>query len=128
MTISILGAGAFGTALAISLARSSKDVILWTHDQGHAEAMQSTRQNTRRLKGITLPDSIIPTADLGLATRTGTILLAVPAQALAEFAQSAAEHLDGKPLVACCKGIDLASGRGPAEILRNSCPNSPSQC
>ena len=125
MTVSILGAGAFGTALAISLARSGKDVLLWSHDAAHAEQMQATRENARRLKGMMLPDAIIPTADLGLATRTGTILLTLPAQALAGFVDMAADRLDGKPLVACCKGIDLASGRGPSEILRAGCPHSP---
>ncbi len=125
MTISILGAGAFGTALAISLARSDKDVILWTHSEKHAEEMQTRRQNIKRLKGIALPDAVIPTADLGLATRTGTILLTVPAQALAGFVEVAKSDLNGKPLVACCKGIDVASGRGPVEILKAACPESP---
>jgi len=122
VSISILGAGAFGTALAISLAKSDHDVVLWTHSQDHAQEMQAARQNVRRLKGVMLPDTIIPTGDLGLATRTQTVLLAIPMQALAIFVDRNKALLDGKSLVACCKGIDLEAFTGPAEILQKSCP------
>lgn len=125
MSISVLGAGAFGTALAISLARSSKPVMLWSHNPAHAEEMQETRQNQRRLKGIALPDAITPTGDLRLALQSGIVLLAMPMQTLAGFVAAHANLLNGASLVACCKGIDLASGRGATEILKAACPDSP---
>lgn len=123
--ISILGAGAFGTALAISLARRDREIFLWARDETHAEEMQKTRENARRLKGIKLPEGITPTHDLRLAALNDTILLAMPMQALGGFLERHAALLDGRRLVACCKGIDLATGRGPAEIIASHCPRSP---
>jgi len=125
MSVSILGSGAFGTALAISLARNSTPVTLWARNPDHADQMQRSRQNAARLKGISLPADITVTADLRLALLAETRLLAMPAQALARFVAEHAAQLNGQALVACCKGIDLATGRGPVEILRASCPDSP---
>ncbi len=55
MSVAVLGAGAFGTALAISLARRQSDVTLWARDSDHAATMQSTRRNATRLPGIRYP-------------------------------------------------------------------------
>lgn len=121
MSVSVLGAGAFGTALAISLARTGQPVTLWARDPGD---MARTRENTRRLAGFTYPDSLIVTDDLSLATQAGIILVAVPMQSLAGFLTQHADLLNGKTLVACCKGIDLKSGLGPAEIIRRACPDA----
>ncbi len=122
--ISILGAGAFGTALAISLARQDRQVSLWARDEAHAQEMQKTRENARRLKGIKLPEGITPTHDLRLAALNDTILLALPMQALGGFLERHGALLDGRRLVACCKGIDLATGQGPAEIIAAHCPQA----
>ena len=55
--ITICGAGAFGTALAVSLAKNGP-VILWARDADHAAEMRATRQNARRLAGVDLPENI----------------------------------------------------------------------
>jgi len=63
MSISILGAGAFGTSLAIALARKT-DVTLWARDADHANAMQQARENAKRLPDAMFPDALHVTADL----------------------------------------------------------------
>ena len=115
MSVSVLGAGAFGTALAITLAE--RGVTLWARDPDAATAMQKTRENATRLKGIHLPEGLTVTSDLTTACAADTILMAVPMQSTAAFVTENADLLRGKKLVACSKGVDLTSLRGPTAIL-----------
>ena len=117
MSIAVLGAGAFGTALAISLARDGKSVKLWGRDEGHCAAMAEARENHTRLPGHTFPETLQVVADLEKAAQTDTVLLAVPTQKLGGFLEGASPLLDGKALIACCKGIDLATGQGPTRTI-----------
>ncbi|MDE9450106.1 NAD(P)-dependent glycerol-3-phosphate dehydrogenase [Aliiroseovarius sp. Z3] len=119
MSVSVLGAGAFGTALAISLARAGQPVTLWARDLA---GMDTARENTRRLPGFTFPETLDVTDNLSDAAHSNILLLAVPMQSLAGFLSEHAALLNGKTLVACCKGIDLTTGLGPAEIIRRTCP------
>lgn len=117
MTLSVLGAGAFGTALAIAIAQKGKPVTLWSRSEQAAKDMQASRQNTARLDGYPFPDNLVVTADLEEAAANNVLLLAVPMQQLRALCESFAERFNGKTLVACCKGIELDTGRGPSEIL-----------
>ena len=67
MSVAVLGAGAFGTALAVALARDGDPVRLWARDAGQVRAMAETRENAERLPGVTLPDSVEPVSDLAHA-------------------------------------------------------------
>ncbi len=120
MSISVLGGGAFGTALAISLAQKGP-VTLWARDAGD---MQTARENKKRLPDFLFPDSLIATGDVALAMDSETLLLAVPMQQLRSFVTAHASKLSGKALVACCKGIELGTGAGPVEILSDEVPNA----
>ena len=117
MSVAVLGAGAFGTALAVTLAHT-QPVTLWGRDPDHVADMVSTRTNGKRLPNIEFPASLSPIADIATALAADTLLLAMPMQSLAGFA--AAQDLGTKSVVACCKGIDLASGQGPSAILRSA--------
>ena len=123
--IGIAGAGAFGTALAVSLARDGRSVLLWARDAEAADTIQKTRINPR-LPEITLPDTMTVSADTRNLYACDTILLATPAQALRGFLAAHAGPLAGKHLVACCKGIDLETLSGPtasiAEIVKDAMP------
>ncbi len=121
-TIAILGAGAFGTALAVTLARDGRAVTLWARDPAQAETMRRLRENAARLPGQQLPDALTPTADLAQAAQAGTMLIAVPMQRMAAFLAEAGPVIDGRALVACAKGIDLDSGRGPTDLIAEACP------
>jgi len=119
--ISVLGAGAFGTALAISLARDGRAVTLWARDPGD---MGNTRENTRRLPGFPFPETLAVTGDLDRAAGAEIILLALPLQETGRFLLDHAALFPRQTLVSCSKGIDIASGMGPAEIIAARCPGA----
>lgn len=122
--ITVLGAGAFGTALAISLSSVRKDVVLWGRSADQMAQISAVRTNERRLPGRKLPDPLGITSDLGDACRSDIILMSMPMQMLSQFAQANAALLAGKTLVSCCKGIDLATGLGPVEVLNQTIPTA----
>ncbi len=122
--ISVLGAGAFGTALAITLARSGAAVTLWARNADHAAAMQSERVNQLRLADASFPPNLRVTDKLTDCAGSETVLLAVPMQKIAGFLTDNGSVLDGKAIVACCKGVDLATGLGPTATIKKACPNS----
>ena len=122
MSISVIGAGAFGTALAISLARTGVPVTLWSRDAEHARDMQQSRENTRRLPGLTLPDTLTVTSDMTQAI-AATMLLSVPMQQLRGLLLSN-PILDGHTLIACCKGVELATQLGPVAVIQACAPRA----
>ncbi len=113
--IGVVGAGAFGTALAVSLAREGRAVTLWARSAKDAGDMQRSRVNARRLPGVDLPAPITVTDLLGDLAGAEAILLALPMQALGGFLQ--ANPLTSPDLVACCKGIDLSTLTAKGSIL-----------
>ncbi|MEZ5714576.1 MAG: NAD(P)H-dependent glycerol-3-phosphate dehydrogenase [Paracoccaceae bacterium] len=115
--IAVLGAGAFGTALAISLARNGGQVLLWAHDPAHIAEMAATRENARRLPGVALPENIVLIGDLGEIPAGAPVLLAVPMQKLSHMLEDHHAALTGRRLVACCKGIDLETHLGPVQTI-----------
>lgn len=117
--IDIAGAGAFGTALAIALAREGHDIRLWAR-HGAAQ-MQARRENSARLPDIALPARVSVTDDLTLLD-ADILLLAVPTQALGGFLDGFAPK--ARYLVSCAKGIDLRTGLGPARLIARHCPKS----
>ncbi|WP_170771260.1 NAD(P)H-dependent glycerol-3-phosphate dehydrogenase [Ruegeria lacuscaerulensis] len=123
MSVSVLGSGAFGTALAISLAGNGP-VTLWARDSGQARAMLTTRENAARLPGVALPDAITVTSDITQAAESQILLVSVPMQKLRGALEDHAEVLTGKTLVACCKGIELSTGLGPISVIRQTIPDA----
>ncbi|PKP70148.1 MAG: glycerol-3-phosphate dehydrogenase [Alphaproteobacteria bacterium HGW-Alphaproteobacteria-4] len=123
MNIGVLGAGAFGTAMAVALARNGA-VTLWARDAAHADDMRKTRSNARRLPGVTLPENVSVTAQISDVTASELLLLAMPMQQMAGFLAPHAFTLRNRMLVACSKGIDLGSGLGPAALIANAIPEA----
>lgn len=120
--IAILGAGAFGTALGISLARDGHDVALVARDADHVAEIQATRANDRRLPGASLPERLRPTLDL--PDTAALVLVAVPTQALYACLAPLAAKLADRQVVACNKGIDLTRGLGPTGVIASACPGA----
>jgi glycerol-3-phosphate dehydrogenase (NAD(P)+) len=109
--IAVVGAGAWGTALAVQAVRAGAAVTLWARNGARAAAMRASRENLR-LKGIRIPESVAVTADL--PSIADVVLLAVPLQHLRQVA----EALSGlAPLLCCAKGVELGTLRLPLEIL-----------
>ncbi|MFO7855257.1 MAG: NAD(P)H-dependent glycerol-3-phosphate dehydrogenase [Paracoccaceae bacterium] len=123
MSVGVLGAGAFGTALAIVLAGAGRPVTLWAREG--AAAMQTARENARRLPGPPFPEALTATGDLAEAAAAETLLLAVPMQRLRALAEGNAARLGDRPLVACCKGVELGTTLGPAGVLAEVLPDAP---
>lgn len=119
--IGVCGAGAFGTALAIALARGGRTVRLWGRD---AAAMAAAREGRRmpRLPDAELPPGVLPTARSGDLRHCDTILAAVPMQTLADVLAD----LDLAPgaIVAACKGLDLRTLDGATAILGRAVPRA----
>ncbi|MCQ0971347.1 NAD(P)-dependent glycerol-3-phosphate dehydrogenase [Paracoccus sp. TK19116] len=111
--VAILGAGAFGTALAVALSARGP-VTLWGRNIAWG------RENPR-LPGVSLPDTITITDDLAHVAAP-VILLALPAQSLRTFLVHKAALLDGRDLVSCAKGIDLDRLTGPSRLIAEACP------
>lgn len=124
MTIGIIGAGAFGTALAVALARGGRSVTLWARDAAQAGDIRKTRVNARHLPGVDIPENVSATARMEDLSAARTVLLATPMQAMAAMLEDWGPRLDGRALVSCAKGIDLATGLGGAGIIRRACPEA----
>ena len=122
--IGVIGAGAFGTALAVALGREGRAVKLWARDADHVVDMARTRANEARLPGVALPQTVSVTAETADLAGADAVLLSLPMQALRGFL---ADHpsLNGLPLVACCKGVDLTTLKGPTALIEAACPQSP---
>ena len=122
MNLSVLGAGAWGTALACSVAERHP-TLLWARDAAQAEALQRMRRNERYLPGIGLPQALQVTADFDAAVRHGAgglVLIATPMAALREMlARLPADP--GLGVLWLCKGFEQGSGRLGHEIGRASC-------
>ncbi len=123
MSVAVLGAGAFGTALAVSLAHEGGQIGLWARDAATVAHMRDHGE-APRLPGVELPANIAVNANLETVCAADTLLLAVPAQALRGFVAEHAALLDGKALVACCKGVDLMTLTGPVGAIRASLPEA----
>lgn len=120
--ITVMGAGAFGTALAISLVQAGHSVMLWSRDQAQVNAMRKTRENASRLPGIRLPDAL--TMENTIPSGDGPVLIAVPMQRMRDVVKAHRTSLARRDMIACCKGIELTTGLGPVSILRELMPDS----
>jgi glycerol-3-phosphate dehydrogenase (NAD(P)+) len=122
--ISVLGGGAWGTALAQTCARAGRDVTLWEHEPGNAAQLEAKRES-KFLPGVRLDDAIKVTRDLGQAAEADAILLVVPAQAVRAVCTALAKLVrDGTPLIACAKGIEHGTQKFMTEIIAECAPNA----
>ncbi|HEV7600542.1 MAG TPA: NAD(P)H-dependent glycerol-3-phosphate dehydrogenase [Bradyrhizobium sp.] len=123
-SVAVIGAGAWGTALAGVAARAGRDVILYARNAEAAAHMTATRTNLR-LPGVDLDARIAVTSDVANAARADLILLAVPAQHLREAAAALAPHLAAAtPVIACAKGIERGTRKFMTEVIAEAAPGA----
>ncbi|MBL9064610.1 NAD(P)H-dependent glycerol-3-phosphate dehydrogenase [Tabrizicola sp.] len=122
--IGIAGAGAFGTALAVAFARSGCEVRLWARDPDLVRYMRDTRRNGTALPGVNLPENVSVHAEIAEICGGKALLLAMPMQALGGALDALPQIDDRQPLVACCKGVDLATLRGPVAVIEARRPGA----
>lgn len=118
--IGIIGAGAFGTALAIALAKAQQPVTLWARRRDQAQDMARSRQNRAYLPGTRFPDPLTVTHDIDALSGSTAVLIAVPLQNLRNTLND--RTLPDVPMVACCKGVELSTGLGPTGVIQECRP------
>jgi glycerol-3-phosphate dehydrogenase (NAD(P)+) len=127
--ISIVGAGGWGTALAILLSRNNHTVRLWARNPAHAAELRDQKSNERYLSGVPIPDTVEITDHLADSVAGAEIVLFVtPSTALRQIAGSLAAQgqLPATTiLVSAVKGIEHGSGKRMSEILTETFPNNP---
>jgi glycerol-3-phosphate dehydrogenase (NAD(P)+) len=123
-SIGIIGAGAWGTALALIAARAGRAVTLYARDTAHAVRIHTARENPR-LPGIKLATEIVVTNDIVAACRADIILIVTPAQHLRAAINAVAPHLKARtPVIACAKGIEHGTHKFMTEIIAEAAPHA----
>ena len=119
--LAVLGAGSFGTALALQLARREIPVRLWGRDPALMQRLADEHVNDDYLPGCRFPPLLEPVADLKAALKGASdVVLAVPSHALRELLLLIAPLLDDEQgLVCACKGFEPGSGRLPHEVIKS---------
>jgi glycerol-3-phosphate dehydrogenase (NAD(P)+) len=136
--VTILGAGSWGTALAVHLSRLGHDVLLWARDAALAESVAVARENTAYLAGVPFPASLTPTASLAEACRNAEMLVFVcPSSAMRGMSEAVRSVVVGRPLVvSASKGVErethltmsaiLGQVLGPEHLARVTVLSGPS--
>src|SRR6185437_6307796 len=121
--ISVLGGGAWGTALALTCARAGRDVTLWEHDTANADSLEKLRES-KFLPGVKLDSAIKVTRDIKAAA-ADAVLLVVPAQHVRAVVTALAPSLAAKtPIIACAKGIERGTHKFMSEIIAECAPKA----
>jgi glycerol-3-phosphate dehydrogenase (NAD(P)+) len=121
--IGIVGAGAWGTALALAAARAGRSVTLWARDPDVVASIGKERENRAHLPGIVFDAPVAATTDLTAALAADAVILAVPAQALRAVATAASPRLGrGIPVVIAAKGLERGTGKRMSEVLAEVAP------
>jgi glycerol-3-phosphate dehydrogenase (NAD(P)+) len=122
MNITILGAGSWGTALAISLSARHR-VTLWARDAAQVAAMSASRRNERYLPEVSLPQELQLTADLGVALAGAELLLiVVPISALRATLNRIAQSSTPVPIILACKGLETDTTQLPHQVAEETLP------
>jgi glycerol-3-phosphate dehydrogenase (NAD(P)+) len=117
--IAVVGAGAWGTALALMLAGKGEEVRLWTWQAAHADALRGDRENREFLPGFQLPSAIQPSSDLAeVVSGAEFVLVVVPTEAFRATLRAAAASLPASaPIVVASKGIESESHQLLSEVV-----------
>jgi glycerol-3-phosphate dehydrogenase (NAD(P)+) len=118
MRLAVIGAGAWGTTLAVIYARVGHSATLWDHDAARAARMQACRENARYLAGVTLPEGVTVTGELAAAVADcALVVLAVPAQSTRAVAGRLPEALPPDAIVVvAAKGVEVGTGQRMSEV------------
>ena len=123
-SVAVIGAGAWGTALAAVAARAGRDVVLYARSSENAAQIAATRANPK-LPGMRLAANIEITDDIAVAARADIVLIATPAQSLRQAVATLAPHLArATPVIACAKGIERGTHQFMTEVIAQTAPDA----
>ncbi|MEZ5819665.1 MAG: NAD(P)H-dependent glycerol-3-phosphate dehydrogenase [Xanthobacteraceae bacterium] len=123
-TVAVIGAGAWGTALAGAATRAGRGVTLYARSAASVARMRATHENLR-LPGVRLESGIEITGDIARAAQADVILIATPAQTLREAVAAVAPHLKlSTPVVATAKGIERGTHKFMTEVIAEAAPHA----
>jgi glycerol-3-phosphate dehydrogenase (NAD(P)+) len=124
-SVGIVGAGAWGSALAITSRRAGRDVLIWAYEPETLADLKQNHRNETYLPKVKLDPSIEATGRLNEVANCDLLLLATPAQHVRKIAGELAPYLkDRQPLVICAKGIEQASGKLMSQVVDELSPGS----
>ncbi len=125
-SIGVIGSGAWGTTLALLLAKNGVEAVMWEHQAERAETMQQQRENTLFLPGFRFPEALRVTASIDEAARDREMLLLVtPSQRMRENARLLAPYVSKDTiLVSASKGIEVASLKRMTEVIAEELPRA----
>ena len=125
--VGIVGAGSWGTALAVLLQENRFPVTVWGHDAAHIASIAARHENSAYLPGIRLPETLRLTAELEDLSTCDLVLLVTPSKAMREVASRLATTTLGEDavLLSCTKGVERGSGLRMSEILAECFPRNP---
>jgi len=116
--VGVIGAGAWGTALALAAAQAGRRVVLWAREPEVVQSVQQNRENALFLPGVSLPPAIVATGNIEEAAQADALLLSVPAQHVRATLQTLqATPALTKPIALCAKGIECGTGMLLTEVL-----------
>jgi glycerol-3-phosphate dehydrogenase (NAD(P)+) len=122
-SVAVIGAGAWGTALAGVAARAGREVVLYARNAASGELIGASRANPK-LPGARLHESIRVTSDVALAARADIVLIATPAQSVRAAVSALGPHLaGGKPVIVSAKGIERGTHKFMTEVIAETAPN-----
>ncbi len=128
--MTVIGAGSWGTALAILLAREGHPIQLWGRDAAQLAAMRNAGRNQRYLPDAVFPDTLRVNADLGDALKDARdALIAVPSHAFRATLERIRPHLDPETRIAwATKGFEIATGMLPHQVVHEVLGARPGRC
>ena len=127
VNVAVIGAGSWGTALALHAARRGAPTTLWSRRLDHAEAIREERQNGRYLPGFTFPDNLDVTTDLGAASGADLVVVAVPSHGMRAVLGRLAEVLGGRAdnppaVLLASKGVEIDTLKSMADVAHEMLP------
>lgn len=124
-SVSVIGGGAWGTALAQSLASGGQSVVLWAREAEVVDDIATRNVNRAFLPGVALDPKITATSKLSDAAKADAMLMVAPAQFVRATAIALARDLaSGTPLVMCSKGIEQSSGKLMGDVITEALPQA----
>ena len=126
MKITVIGAGSWGTALALHFASHGNEVALWTRNPEQVRTLQAERENKRGLPGFPFPESLTVYADLGDALKdSGLVLVVTSVAGLRSSAELLKQYNAGHlPILAACKGFEQDTGLLTFQVLKEVLPDN----